>query len=449
MAEKTRRQKAIIRRRIFIVSTLAVLAICITALVFIIKAINGAIKTNGNESSKSPASSITSSDGEKDTKPKIVSTATVVNTGDILVHNPVLWGAEKTTGNYDFSDFFKNANSYFKKADLAVVNLEVTLGGTESGKYNGYPNFNTPDSLIDTLKNDGFGLLLTANNHCYDTGLFGLKRTVQVLKNKKMDYVGTRETADEQSYIIKDVNGIKIGIACYTYENTSNTAGRKSINGKIVAAEANDLINSFSYDKIDSFYNEAKDVIAKMKKQGADCTVFYMHWGNEYKIKENEYQRSIAQNLCNMGVDVIVGGHPHVIEPMALLHAEGGEHTTACIYSVGNAISNQRKEILTEESPTGHCEDGMLFFYTFDKYSDGTTVLSGVDIVPTWVDKYKGGAGYLYSMIPLENPTDGQKFGLSAQTVQNAQKSYERTAAIVASGLTECQKYFGCKVRFE
>ncbi|MCQ2478359.1 MAG: CapA family protein [Clostridia bacterium] len=445
MADRTRRQQAIIRRRIFLSVSAIVLAVCIAAIVLAVNLISKSVKSNSTAKEKTP--SVSSKEEPKE--PYVVSTATVVNTGDILVHNPVLWGAEKTKGNYDFSDFFKYASTYFKKSNLAVVNLEVTLGGTQSGKYNGYPAFNTPDSLIDALKNDGIGLLLTSNNHCYDTGLYGLKRTVQVLKEKNMPYIGTRESADEARYLVKDVNGVKIGMACFTYENTCDTAGRKSINGRVIATEANDLVNSFSYNRIDSFYSEAEQMIKDMKKDGADCTVFYMHWGIEYRLKENDWQRTIAQKLCNMGVDVIVGGHPHVVEPMALLHSEGSDHTTACIYSMGNAISNQRKEILTEESPTGHCEDGMLFYYTFDKYSDGTTVLSGVDIIPTWVDKYKGGAGYLYTMIPLEAPTDGSKYGLSTATCLNAQKSYERTMEIVAEGLTECQKALGCKVRFE
>ena len=173
-----------------------------------------------------------------------------------------------------------------------------------------------------------------------------------------------------------------------------------------------------------------------------------MHWGNEYQLKQNTYQDTIAQNLCNLGVDVIVGGHPHVIQPMKLLHSEDSQNTTVCIYSTGNAISNQRKELM-DSCPSGHTEDGVLFYYTFDKYSNGDVVLSGVDVIPTWVNKYKGGSGYQYTMYPLDNADSGSALGLDATASKKAAASYERTKAILAAGLTECQTALGCDVRFK
>jgi len=109
---------------------------------------------------------------------------------------------------------------------------------------------------VDAAKNAGIGLFLTANNHSYDTGMYGLVRTVQVLKEKGIAYIGTRETAEEPTYIVKDINGIKMGMACYTYENSST--GRKSLNGNILKAEAEPLVNSFDYDHIETFYTEVK-----------------------------------------------------------------------------------------------------------------------------------------------------------------------------------------------
>lgn len=448
------------RHNQFMVLCSIVLAISIVIIGFSVNGIISIVKSSPENTGSSLSSDANNSpdasnnqnadsSGKDNGKPKKVATATVVNTGDILIHNPVLYGAETSGGSYDFSSLFKKASSYFKSADLAVANLEVSLGGTQSGEYKGYPAFNTPDELIDDLKNSGISLLLTANNHCYDTGLFGLKRTVQVLKEKNMPYIGTRESEDEPKYIVKDVNGIKIGMACYTY-SSYNSAGRVLINGATIKTEANELINTFCYDHLNSFYSEVEQMIADMKKDGADCTVFYMHWGNEYKLQPNEYQKSMAQKLCNLGVDVIVGGHPHVIEPIEMLYAEGGEHTTVCLYSLGNSVSNQRREELTGLCTTGHTEDGMLFYYTFDKYSDGTTVLSAVDIIPLWVQKtgerYKAG----YTVYPLENASFGsEKFGLTGADLADTKESFERTKAIVAEGLTECQKALGCKVRFE
>ena len=445
MSKKLTRKQALRRRRIFILCCSLSLAAVIGLLSFagfkIAKTISGNKPSSGSGESGSQASS---ESGE----PKKTASATVINTGDILVHNPVLAGAlDSSTGQYDFSSFFPHTQSYFKKADLAVINLEVTLGGTQSGAYKGYPAFNTPDSLIDTLSAAGIGMCLTANNHSYDTGLYGMTRTVQVLKEKGMPYIGTRETEDEPSFTVKNVNGVKIGMTCYTYENKCDTAGRKSLNGNILKPEANAIINSFAYERIDEFYSEAENVIAQMRGQGADAIVFYVHWGEEYQLSPNQWQKTIAQKLCDLGVDVIVGGHPHVLQPVELLHASGSERTTVCLYSMGNSISNQRIEEMTGVCTSGHTEDGVLFSYTFDKYSDGSVVLSAVDAVPTWVNKVGSRYSAKYTMIPLEKSSDGAKFDITAAAASSAQKSYERTRAMLEQGLTACQTALGCGVR--
>lgn len=438
--ELTKRQKAIRKRRIFLSVCALGLAICIGLLAFIIGTVSKAFKNGDNKGNESD---IVSSDIQKE--PYVVSSATVINTGDILIHNPVLAGALQSDGNYDFSGLYTPLKKYFDKADLVVANLEVTLGGTQSGSYKGYPAFNIPDSVIDAVKSEGVDMLLTANNHSYDTGLYGFKRTVQVLKDKKIAYTGTRETADEARYLVKNVNGVKIGMINYTYENNA-PEGRKSLNGNIIATEANDLINSFSYNRIDAFYTDAENMINSMKADGAEAIVFYMHWGEEYQLKENTWQQSIAQKLCNLGVDVIVGGHPHVIQPVDLLYAEGGEHTTVCLYSMGNSISNQRLLELSNLSPKGHTEDGLLFSFTFDKYSDGTVNLSAVDIVPCWVSKTGSRYNAKYQLHPLESENSYKDLNFSDTTLSG---SYLRTKETVAAGLTECQEYLGCEVRFK
>lgn len=450
MKERTKRQKAIIRRRIFLSVTAAVLVVCIAAICItvnvIVKNVNSADKSDTNNSAitSQPSDDVSS---KTDDLNKVVATATVVNTGDIILHSTVLDGAKTDDGNYDFSAFFKETESYFKSADLATANLEVTLGGTESGAFSGYPAFNSPDSLLDVIKNSGLGFLTTANNHCYDTGLFGLKRTAAQLKTKNIDFIGTKETDADPIYTVKNVNGIKIGMTAYTFENTSD-AGQKSINGNIVKAEAVGLINSFNYDRINEFYAEAQSVVESMKNDGADAVVFYMHWGEEYQLSNNTWQKSIAQKLCNMGVDVIVGGHPHVVQPIELIHSEDSQNTAVCIYSMGNAVSNQRKELMNPECTTGHTEDGMLFYYTFEKYASGDVALTGVDIIPTWVNKYRGGSGYQYTIYPLESASMAESYGFDAATLSLAKASFERTKQQLAKSLSECQKYLGCEIRF-
>ena len=448
--KRSKRRQAVLKRNIFLCVCAVVLAAAIALISFGISSLIGGI-SGDDEDKVSPNSKNSSSQSSDSGEIKKVASAKVLNMGDIILHSTVLDGAyNKSSKTYDFSAFFPLMKKYIDDADLTVANLEVTLGGTESGKYSGYPAFNAPDCLIDDLKNAGIDFLLTSNNHSYDTGLFGLKRTVQILKQKKMGYTGTKETTSDPKYVVKNVNGIKIGMINYTYENRCNTEGRKSLNGNIIAKEANDLINSFAYERIDSFYAEAKQVVKDMKKDGAEFIVFYMHWGEEYQLKQNTWQDKISQELCNAGVDIIVGGHPHVIQPMKMLYSEDSSHETVCVYSLGNAISNQRRELLNPECTTGHTEDGLVFTFTLDKYSDGTIKLAEVDVIPTWVDKYRGGSGYLYRMIPIETPEgSAQKYELSNSVLADLKESYARTEKIISAGLTECQQKIGCKVRYE
>ena len=433
MATSKARKKAILKRNLFLGGCAAVLALIVLAVVLLVNAIGG----NGSTPAVKNAEKKTVVKGDSN---KVVATATVVNTGDIMVHSTQLTGA-KTGNGYDFSDFFKAVSPYFNGADFSVANLEVTFGSEQSGIYSGYPAFNTPDILADNIKDSGLKFLITANNHCYDTGLFGLKRTLDVLDTKKIPHTGTRKSESEKNYAVNNVNNIKIGMANFTYENTnaSTPAGRKSLNGNIIASEANALVNSFSYSNLDKFYKQAENVIKNMKNDGAEAVVFYMHWGEEYQLSQNTWQKTIAQKLCNMGVDVIIGGHPHVIQPMEMLHSEDSQNTTLCIYSLGNAISNQRQEIMHPECTTGHTEDGLLFSYTFQKFGDGTVSLANVKFIPTWVDKYKAGNGYHYTIYPLENENFGaDKYGLSGASATKSKASYNRTLALLSESFNKC-----------
>lgn len=381
-------------------------------------------------------------------EPYVVSSATILSTGDIMVHEPQLTGA-KVLGEeaWDFSAFFKEVDTYFKAADFSVANVETTFAGNDGRKYAGYPCFNTPDSLVDAIKEAGLSLVLTANNHCYDTGTKGFHRTQEVLNEKGVPYIGTRLTEDAPMYTVQEINGIRVGFVSYTYE-TGRRNGLKTINGITVKEPDTNLVNSFTYNKLDEFYAEVDTLMAAMEADGAEATIFYLHWGNEYKTTENSWQNKIAQALCDRGVDVIVGGHPHVIQPIEMLTAKEGDHQTICIYSLGNAVSNQRQERMTS-CPSGHTEDGVLFYCTFDKYSDGRVILSDVDIIPTWVDKYRGGSGYHYTIYPLESADDGtEKYGFTGTAADKCKKSYQRTLEILAEGLTACQKAIGCDVTF-
>ncbi len=173
----------------------------------------------------------------------------------------------------------------------------------------------------------------------------------------------------------------------------------------------------------------------EMKENGAEATIFYIHWGNEYQYVPTSYQKQMAQKLCSLGVDVIVGGHPHVIQPFETIVDENGNETL-CIYSTGNAISNQRKFLMDSDNYSGHTEDGMIFGVTFEKLSDGTVRTAEVDILPTWVIRESRGGKYVFQIIPLDlSVADWKTFTLTDATVKEAKDSYNRTMKLVGQGL--------------
>lgn len=372
----------------------------------------------------------------------IESTATLAATGDVLMHGPVIKSGLMANGEYDFSSIFTYFADYVTAADYAVANLETTLAGLDNGyAYKGYPQFNCPDAIVSGLKNAGFDTLLTANNHSYDTRSIGLKRTQQVIADTGLSHLGTKPAADAPNYLIADINGIRIGMLCYTYENDPSPSGKAPNDHKMTPEDAS-LINTFDYSNLPLFYEEMAQNMADMTEAEVDAVVMFIHWGSEYKTQQNALQSDIAQNLCNLGVDVIIGGHPHVVQPVELLTAADGSHKTVCLYSMGNAVSNQR--ISQMNLKTGHTEDGVLFRVTFTKYSDGTVILSDANLLPLWVNHHKDPQGkWIYPILPLDKQIEDWKtqFALTDIALANAQASYDRTMAIVGSGIQQAQEY--------
>ena len=391
--------------------------------------------------------------GSKETEPPptepepehVVSQATIAVTGDILMHLAVTNSGLQSDGSYNYDSIFQYIAPYVSEADYAVANLETTLAGSDMGyKYSGYPAFNTPDEIVDALKKAGFSALLTANNHCYDTSEYGFLRTVRTVRSKGLTAMGTRENVSDPVYTVADINGIKVGMVCYSYEGQPDnpTAGVVYMNKNALSSTCGQLINSFLGTQLDPFYLEVRGILEQMKRDGAEATVMFIHWGIEYQTAPNAEQQQIAQQLCDMGFDVIVGGHPHVIQPVTLLTSRlDPDQKTVCLYSTGNAVSNQR--IKEMDLKTGHTEDGMLLQFTFSKYSDGTVYLENADILPCWVD-LRTTPSTQYDIIPLDSTIRDQwqtAFGMTDEAYENAVKSYDRTEALVGAGIAQVQQY--------
>ena len=371
------------------------------------------------------------------------STATIGATGDILLHDLVIQsGYDSETDTYHYDNIFKWFSAYVSQVDYAAANLEVTLCGDDNGyAYSGYPCFNSPDEIVDAAKAAGFDLLLTANNHSYDTKFTGFTRTQQVIGERGLDHIGTRLDAEDQNYIIRDINGINIAMTCYTYCSAYTSAGNFKLNGNALSSEASQLVNAFHYKDLDTFYRKLSGELEQMKADGAEAVVLFIHWGDEYQTAPNAIQKQMAQELCNLGIDVIVGNHAHVVQPVELLTSQTDEtRKTLCLYSTGNAVSN----IYKNNTFPVHTEDGMLFTFTFAKYSDGTVLVESADVLPTWVWRYDDDSGVRkFQILTMDDEADWQEeMGLTDELLVKCQESYDRTMELVGEGLETANGWY-------
>ena len=325
--------------------------------------------------------------------------------------------------------------SKYESYDFMVADLEQPLAGKKAG-YSGFPLFNAPDSIANALKNNGVDMVLTANNHCYDQSESGFLRTQQVVKDAGLDHIGTRANINEKPYIVKDIKGIKVGMINYTYE-TEALSNTKYINGIPMNSNTAVLVNSFNYNKLDAFYKEIQTNIDNMYKDGADVIVAYMHWGEEYSLSANDYQKKIAQKLCDIGVDAIVGGHTHCIEPIDMISSTVSGKQTPIIYSTGNQLSNQRKETLDKFTySTPYFEDGVLFELSFTRKADGSVVCSDVSYTATWCNLF----GSKYYIIPLDQNYKTEFSSLNRTSEMSA--SLKRTKGLLDKGVKKIKSEY-------
>lgn len=398
----------------------------------------------GSSKTTQAGESTTESLTDENGNPVLVSTAKIGSAGDILIHKPILEAAYSSSDGYNFDNIFTYVSPVIKSYDYFIANLEVTCGGKERG-YSSYPRFNTPDTIVDAAKKAGIDCLLTANNHCYDTREDGVLRTQEVIKNAGIDYTGTVSSPELNNYLVKEVNGIRFGFVCYTYETDCETG--TALNGCKITDSAASLINTFHYQSLDKFYTKLASQLSAMQSKGADVLVVYLHWGEEYQLKQNSWQTTISQKLADMGVDVIVGGHPHVVQPIDLITSSNGEHKTVCLYSMGNFVSNQRRKLMSLKD--GHTEDGLVFEMNFSKYSDGSVKFDSINITPTWVHLYASGGKNVYRITPLGSDISSKAGELGLNNSSNglslAQGSYERTMALVSEGMQKCNDYLSGK----
>ncbi|MBN7774292.1 CapA family protein [Clostridium aminobutyricum] len=348
--------------------------------------------------------------------------------GDIMVHNPqIACQYDSKTGTYSYNNNYKYVKDYIYKADLALCNVETTFAGKP---YTGYPTFSAPDALAAALKDTGFDVAMTANNHMMDKGLNGMKRTLEVLRGMDLNTAGSRLTTEEKRYAMVEVKDVKIAVIPYTYE-TSSGNGRTSMNGNPISSESAQLINSFSYDTIDTDLQEIKSVCEEARQDGAQIVILYYHWGEEYQMSANQWQKYMAKkSVEDMDVDIIFGSHPHVLQEMEYIKNETTGKTVPVFYSMGNFISNQRTETLDNR----YTEQGILAQVTIQyiKSEDKITDIQ-MSAIPTWVEKYSSGDKPIYEIIPLDRNLDTNETLAASGHLLRAKQALEDANGILKS----------------
>ena len=310
--------------------------------------------------------------------------------GDIMCHNTQYQDAYNSdSDSYDFSYVFDDISLYTKTADLCIGNLETTFAGKDRG-YSSYPTFNTPDELALNLKKLGLDVLTTANNHRLDKGIDGLNRTIDILNDADISHLGTYKSQEERdTVLIKYVKGLKIAFINYTYET----------NGITVPSDKTYCVNLIDNDLILKDINSAKE-------QNADIIVAGMHWGTEYNTSPSSSQKETADFLFKNGVDIVLGGHPHVLQPMEKRTVTLDDGTTKdgfIIYSLGNFMADQNAK---------NTKDSIILDLTITKHVDGTVTIDKAEYIPIYLYKDSSSKEKKFKILNIEKSILNYDYGI-------------------------------------
>ncbi|NGQ94218.1 CapA family protein [Brevibacillus sp. SYP-B805] len=339
----------------------------------------------------------------------MTTTIRIAAVGDILMWGKQIASAKRTGESaYSFDEMFQHVAPYLRSADLTIGNLETTLSGRETryqrrNPRNGYPMFNCPDELAPALKKAGFDVLTTANNHCMDRGASGLKRTLNILDKYGISHTGTFRTASEaQSFLIKEVKGVKVGILAYTY----------GTNGIPVPSSSPWMVNRIRRKKM------LADLQALRGK--ADLVIVALHFGKEFHRYPSDSQRSLVRFLMRNGADVILGAHPHVLQPMAVVRTPAKRKFV--IYSLGNFISDRMLGSLRSQS-------GVILQLTISKPANGQASVTGVHYIPTYTHKGLAKGRTMFRVLPVKKFLSNPNGTLGKGTLQTLRTVWRTTTS--------------------
>lgn len=317
--------------------------------------------------------------------------------GDLMAHKWQLDDAyDKATDTYDFNYSFKNIKQYLSDADLTIGNFETVVGGKELG-YSDFPRFNVPDAYAAAVKNAGFDLLTTANNHCNDKWEKGILRTLDVLDSLGLDHVGTYKSQEERdTVLIKQIKGIKFAFLSYTY----------GTNGLPLTPDKPYLANIMSEQLI-------KEDIQRAKALSPDFIVVLPHMGNEYATAPNKIFENWVNFMFESGADIVLASHPHVLQKaefVKIKNADGTERTCFAAYSLGNFVSSQR---------TIPRDAGVILNLHFEKAKGEKAVLKDVSYIPTWVKFYNAKGQYDITVLSVYDALTAHSSGRNTDLRQS------------------------------
>lgn len=338
--------------------------------------------------------------------------------GDIMAHMAqIQYAYNKGGGEYDFSDQFTYLKDFVKDSDISIGNYETTTN--PDLPVAGFPRFNVPAAYLKDLKETGFDIVSTANNHSMDTELEGVFSTMEAAKEAGLDYVGSFKDKSDR-ILFKEVKGVKLAFLAYTY----GCNGRENL---IVPREEVENLGYLSDE------DQIKKDIGRAKAQGADFVIVYPHWGIEYQSMPNEAQITLGRKMIDWGADLVIGNHPHVVEPVEVYQAEDGRKGLIA-YALGNFISYQNYE----NSKDIRVEHSLALEIDLEKdLTSGNKKIADVKLHPIWVGTYYNEYGISIKNHLTEDFLEGGKYYdlVNENQRKRIQQAHDMTLEIANTGV--------------
>ena len=338
--------------------------------------------------------------------------ATIRMAGDIVIDTEMLDACyDKASDSYDFVPYFSMIGDTLSKSDYTMINIDASLRKGKYG-YSGYPQFTTPPVILQVVKNVGVDMITMCNNHMLDGYCDGLVESVGHVEAAGLDHVGGFvDEADSKTPEVYTINGIRVGFVCYTH--STNTM--------------EDHCDERSKFLVKRFKNaDFKADVDAARAAGAEVVVAVAHWGDEYHREPDSDQKYWAKKLVAAGVDLIIGGHPHMVQPAEYITAtdsNGVSRTALCVYSIGNFLTQHR-------SP--YTDSGIVFEFTLAEQADGTIAVTAPGYVPVYVWTFKNAAGADdYRVLPTGVYMNNRPDGMSDEQYNRMRETWNETTSLM------------------